>query len=223
MGFLAEAFGYDTEMPKRPPTPQLDPRAAEFQQELYPAIESGLAGKGMTATTGARSLRDLLASLKTSYLNFQEELPSFMARTVQREDEGVREFLRKSAESEYARQAQGARDDYAMQNFADIDTATQAAFGALGTEKKLAGGITNAYNETMMRRAFAPDFESELWGGIGGAAGTVLGGWKSKTPEQTQPPMQYGDDFSPAQSYASNFSTADPSGYNSYLRQAYGY
>jgi hypothetical protein len=189
MGYLAETFGYGDDMPKRPPTPQLDPRAEEFQGQLYPAITSGLQGRGLTPEVNARSLRDTLASLSDSYLNFQGELPGFLARNIQREDVGVQDFLRKSSEAEYGRQWEGAQNDYAMQNFADIDAATQAAFGAVGAEKKLAGGITSAYNESMYRRAFAPDFESGLMGGAGGAAGTVMGSWKSGS--QTNTPFEY--------------------------------
>lgn len=189
MGFLAETFGYGDDMPKRPPVPQFDPRAEEFQGQLYPAITSGLQGKGLTPEVNARSLRDTLASLKDSYLDFQGQLPGFIARNIQREDVGVQDFLRQSSEAEYGRQWEGAQNDFAMQNFADIDAATQAAFGALGSEKKLAGGITSAYNESMYRREFAPDFDTGLMSGAGGAAGTVMGSWKSKTQEQT--PYEY--------------------------------
>jgi len=219
MGFLAEAFGYDTDIPKRPPTPQLDPRAAEFQQELYPAITSGLRGTGLTPEVNARSLRDTLASLNESYLNFQGELPGFIARNIQNADESVKDFLRKSSEAEYGRQWEGAQNEFAMQNYADIDAATKAAFGAVGSEKKLAGDMTSAFNESIYRRAFAPDFETGIWGGIGGAAGTVLGSWKSKTQEQI-PYEYYGGGTS---SGMSNFSGAGTSGYNDFLKNIYNY
>ncbi|MHC4365861.1 MAG: hypothetical protein ACYSTJ_10370 [Planctomycetota bacterium] len=189
MGFLSKAFGFDVDTPKSPPRPELDPRALEFQQELYPSIQSGLEGRGLTPTVTARSIRDLLAATGKAGAEYQADLPEMLARSIPKADEKVREFIRQSIDADLASQQEAIRDAAVGSRFDDRQRATSLAFGALGQEKQIAGQITNAFNASMQRRAYAPDFESALLGGLGGAAGTIAAG-----PTPTRTPQ--GDDLS---------------------------
>jgi hypothetical protein len=187
MGFLSKAFGFDVDTPKSPPRPELDPRALEFQQELYPAIQSGLEGRGLTPTLQARSIRDLLAATGKAGAEYQADLPEMLARSIPKADEKVRQFIRQSIDADLASQQEAIRDAAVGSRFDDRQRATSLAFGALGQEKQIAGDITNAFNASMQRRAFAPDFESALLGGLGRAAGKIAAG-PTRTPQ--------GDDLS---------------------------
>lgn len=164
--------------------PKLDPRGKEFQAELYPRIQQGLRGEGLTPDITARSIREMLAATTTGYQEAHRDMSSLMARTIPKADLKVREFISNALNAEFARQKEGVREEFAFQPYEDISQAQTMAFGALGGEKRMGAAISNLQGQSALRQAFQPTFASGLAGGLGGAAGMMLAG-----------PINYGREF----------------------------
>ena len=94
MGFLSGLFGGSSK-PKLL-APQLEPEAAEFQEELFPRIEGGLRGEGLTPNITAETEGDILRRTGKEFISSRRELESGINRAIPRADVGVRSFLRKS-------------------------------------------------------------------------------------------------------------------------------
>lgn len=159
-----------------PPAPQLDPRGEEFQAELYPRITSGLQGLGLTPDIDARTRSRQLGALQREYPEAERSLRSNIERAIPRADVGVRSYLDRALKAQFARQKETLGREGEFRGFEDKAMAQSLAFGALGGEKRMAVDITSAFNQSALRRAQAPDFSSELFGGLGGAAGIALAG-----------------------------------------------
>ena len=200
MGFFSSILGGDDE-PKAPPSPELDPRAQEFQDITFPQIERGLRGEGLFPELRGRSIRDMLAATTEEFQTTKRDLPGVLARTIPKADFGVRNFIRESIDAQFARTKQGIREEDIGADFEEKNIAQNLAFGALGTEKNVANQITNMFNQTMLARAFSPTFESALFGGLGGAAGTIAGNINrtpATTTTATAPQFGGASAFSPA-------------------------
>jgi len=156
--------------------PQLDPRGEEFQRELYDVIGRGLKGGGLTPEISYSALQNILAAAKKGYQETHKELPGMLARIAPREDLTLREYISSALNRQYAREKEGIKAEYEGQAYEDVGAAQNLAFSALGAEKRMAADIASLYNQSILRRSQAPDFASQLWGGIGGAMGTVLAG-----------------------------------------------
>ena len=177
MGFLDD-IGLDLFSEDSPPglqAPQLDPRAQEFQDELFPIIERGLRGEGLFPRITQKTIDDLLTSTRKSFLEGQRDLPGRLARFVPRADTKVRDFIRSSVDAGFFSQNQDIKDEFANVKDFEKQEATGLAFGSLAGEKQIAGTIANLFNASLIRRSQSPTFGSELAGGAGGAAGTFLG------------------------------------------------
>jgi len=159
-----------------PPMPELDPRGKEFQKELYTSITSGLEGGGIVP--GALEMRrgKLLSATKKAYEETQFDLPGALARFIPKADVGLRDFVNRAIKAQYYRTRQGIKEEAEAEKFGERPLAQSLAFDALAGEKRMGTAITSAYNQSMMRRAMAPDFRSQLFGGLGGAAGIALAG-----------------------------------------------
>ncbi len=179
MGFLGKLFGEENEAPSGPPTPVLDPGAQELQNISFPQINRGLRGEGLFPTIRGRSIRDMIAATTEEFGETQRELPGVLARTIPKADFGVRNFIRRSVDASFARTKQGIRESDIGADFEEKNIAQNLAFGALSTEKGTANQILNMFNQTMLARAFSPTFESALFTGLGGAAGTFAGNIRS--------------------------------------------
>jgi hypothetical protein len=192
MGFLSGIFGGGDDEPEEPPIPVLDPRAQEFQDISYPAITRGLQGTGIYPEITRQKRQGMITATRGEFLETQRDLPGLLTRTIPQADIGVRDFIRKSIEAQFARRIQSIKEEDIGAEFEEKNIAQDLAFGALTTEKGIASQITNMFNESMLRRSGAPSFESELAGGLGGATGIIAGGYrKPKVPTQT-PQAGYG-------------------------------
>lgn len=188
MGFLGKLFGEENEAPSGPPTPVLDPGAQELQNISFPQINRGLRGEGLFPTIRGRSIRDMIAATTEEFGETQRNLPGVLARTIPKADFGVRNFIRRSVDASFARTKQGIRESDIGADFEEKNIAQNLAFGALSTEKGISNQILNMFNQTMLARAFSPTFESALFTGLGGAAGTVAGNMnRDTTTPQLQP------------------------------------
>lgn len=159
-----------------PPAPQLDPRGEEFQAELYPRITSGLRGLGITPGIDFDTQKELLRTTGEEFRESRRGLESFANRAIPRADIKVREFLKKSLDAQFARKKESIGREFEDRGFEDKSLAQSLAFDALAGEKRMGTAITSAFNQSTRRRAQAPDFSSELFGGLGGAAGISLAG-----------------------------------------------
>jgi hypothetical protein len=156
----------------------------EFQRELYPMIEGGLAGGGLTPQITGRSLREMLAATTRRFPEIHADIGSLMERSIPRADLKVREFISNALNAEFARQKQGIREEFELQPFEDISRAQTMAFGALGGERRIGAAISGLQSQSALRQAYQPTFASGLMGGLGGAAGMMLAG-----------PVGYGREF----------------------------
>ena len=200
MGFLGKIFGEENKAPDAPPAPILDPRAQEFQDITFPQIGRGLQGGGLFSELRGKSIRDMLAATTEEFHETQRALPGMLARTIPKADFAVRDFISKSIGAQFARTKQGIREEDVGADFEEKNVAQNLAFGALGTEKRTAGQIATMFNQTMLARSFSPTFESALFGGLGGAAGTLAGSRPQSTPTPGASAPQFGvaSVFSPA-------------------------
>ena len=197
MRFHSKVFGVSESKPKLL-APQLEPEAKEFQEELFPTLERGLRGAGLSPESDEATRRDILRRTGEEFVSTRRGLESDINRAIPRADVGVRSFLRKSLKRQFARQKESIGREFEFRGFEDKERAQNLAFGAVGTERKVATDILSATNESILRRSLSPTFESELAGGLGGAAGiAAAGGFKNPGGANT---------FS--QSNASNFSSA---------------
>ena len=170
MGFLSKIFGVSESKPKLL-APQLEPEAKEFQAELFPTLERGLRGEGLTPGIDVETKSDILRRTGEEFIGTRRGLESDITRAIPRADVGVKSFLRKSLKRQFARQKESIGREFEFRGFEDKGIAQNLAFGAVGTERKVATDILSSTNESILRRSLSPTFESELAGGLGGAAG----------------------------------------------------
>ena len=163
---------------KLPKRPTLGAEGKELQAELFPIIERGLRGEGLTPDLQGRSMRDMLAATTEEFQDVQGDLSSVLTRTIPKADFAVRDFIRKSIDASFARTKEGIRDEFATTGFEDKNIAQNLAFNALATEKGVAAQFSDLYNQSQLRRSQSPTFGSELAGGLGGAAGILAGGYQ---------------------------------------------
>ena len=161
---------------KAPPAPKLDPRGKEFQAELYPRITSGLQGAGITPEINEATRQKLLRTTGEEFLESSKGLESFMNRAIPRGDVKVRQYLKNALMSQYARQKESIGREFEFRGFEDKSLAQSLAFDALAGEKRIGAAITSQFNQSALRRSMAPDYQSELFGGLGSAAGITLAG-----------------------------------------------
>lgn len=159
-----------------PPMPQLDPRGKEFQQELYGGLSRAMAGGELIPGLAGETERARLGAVQKGYTESQYDLPGNLARFAQKSDVKVRQFVRESLDAQLARTQAGIREETAMQRFEDKPMAQSMAFDATAAERGMSTSITSMYNQSIARQAQAPGFGSELYGGLGGAAGIMLAG-----------------------------------------------
>lgn len=164
-----------TKKPKPPPLPTLGAMGKEFQGEIFPLIQRGLQGEGLFPNLTAQTIRDLIGSTKESFLETRRDLPGTLARFIPRADFGVRDFISSSIDADFARQTQDIKDEFAFVGEEDKQTAQTLGFNTLSAEKRMSAAIANLYNQSLFRRSGSPTFESELFGGLGGAGGIALG------------------------------------------------
>jgi hypothetical protein len=175
-GFGALLGGGGGSRMKAPPAPKLDPRGEEFQAELYPRITSGLQGAGITPEIDATTRRKLLATTGEEFLESSKGLESFMNRAIPRSDVKVRQYMKTALMSQYARQKESIGREFEFKGLEDKSLAQSLAFDALSGEKRMGAAITSQFNQSALRRGTAPDYQSELFGGLGSAAGIALAG-----------------------------------------------
>lgn len=190
--------------------PSFTPEAKEAQQALYPTIERGLAGGGLTPGIDEAARTDMLRRLGTGFTETRRDLGSFISRTIPRADVGVRSFLKKSLDAQFAREKESIGREFEFRGFEDIEPSQNLAFGALSSEKGVASNRADILNQSTMRRAGSPDFGSQLASGLGKAAGIYLAGRGRSFP----PSNLSGVDFIPP----SPFDIEIPSGPLGYAR-----
>jgi hypothetical protein len=172
--------------------PTTDKMGQEFQAELFPVIERGLRGEGLSADLSGRSIRDMLAATTKEFGETKKDLPGLLARTIPKADVGVRDYISRSVDAAFARTKEGIRDEFATTEFDDKNIAQNLAFNALATEMGLGSRITDLTNQSMLRRSQSPTFASELAGGLGGMAGILGAGYKpTRVPAGLMPANQY--------------------------------
>lgn len=210
MGFLAKAFGVKSSKPKLL-APQLEPEAEEFQAELYPRLTTGLQGGGLTPEIDAATRKRMFGELETGFPETRRDLGSFISRTIPRADIKVRSFLKQSLSAQFARQKESIGREFEFRGFEDIGRAQNLAFGAVGGERGIAMDIAESTNLSILRRSLSPDFESELFGGLGSAAGISLAGGFGETRQRTGQTGQTSNfSFSPAEDFARLMSQKQP-------------
>ena len=161
--------------PKPPPLPTLGAMGQEFQDEIFPIIQRGLQGEGLFPNVTAQTIRDLIGATKESFLETKRDLPGTLARFIPKADVGVRGFISESIDADFARQTQDIKDEFAFAGEEDKQIAQSLGFNSLASEKRISAVITNLYNQSLARRSGSSTFESELFGGLGGAGGIALG------------------------------------------------
>jgi len=186
MGFLSDTTVLGFMKGKKSKSKMLpaitDPTALKFQSELYPAIESGLSGQGLTPQLTARSIRDTLADLDTSRGETQKDTESMLWRSAQRADTDVKGAVRTKQTGDYARTKQDIGKFFEMQDFTDIGTSRDMASNALGSETRVGTQLTGIANESALRRSSSPTFLSEFSGGMGGMMGILAAGKMPQAP-----------------------------------------
>lgn len=199
MGFLSKILGVSESKPKLL-APQLEPEAKEFQAELFPTLERGLRGEGLTPDIDEATKSDILRRTGEEFVSTRRGLESDINRAIPRADVGVRSFLREALKRQFARQKESIGREFEFRGFEDKEIAQNLAFGAVGGERKVATDILSATNESILRRSLSPSFGTELASGLGGAAGIALaGGFGQRTPATTGSNIS---NFSSAQGFA---------------------
>ena len=190
--------------------PQFTPEAKESLSALYPAITGGLEGRGLTPEIDAATQRRMFGDLETEFPEARRDLGSFIGRTIPRADIKVRSFLKQSLSAQFARQKESIGREFEFKGFEDIGQAQNLAFGALGGERRVAMDIAGATNLSILRRSLSPDFESELFGGLGSAAGISLAGGFGETGQAGQTRQASNFSLSPAEDFARLMSQTKP-------------
>ncbi len=168
-------FGSSPKKPKPPPLPTLGAMGKEFQDEIFPIIQRGLQGEGLFPELTSKTLDQLLRTTRTSFEESKRDLPGTLARFIPRADVGVRDFIGRSVDADFARQTQDIKDEFAFVGEEDKQIAQTLGFNTLSAEKRMSAAIANLYNQSLFRRSGSSTFESELFGGLGGAGGIALG------------------------------------------------
>ena len=214
MGFLSKILGVSESKPKLL-APQLEPEAKEFQEELFPTLGRGLEGGGLTPDIDEATRGDILRRTGEEFVSTRRGLESDITRAIPRADVKVSSFLREALKRQFARQKESIGREFEFRGFEDKEIAQNLAFGAVGGERKVATDILSATNESILRRSLSPTFESELAGGLGGAAGiAAAGAFKNPGGANTfsQSNVRFGQSLDPGftgSQYLSNFSSAD--------------
>lgn len=220
MGFIRDVFGGGGGGQPQLLAPELEPEAKEFQAELYPRITRGLRGEGLTPEIDEATRRRQLGALEEEFPTTRRALESFVNRTIPRGDIKVRSFLKKSLEAQFARQRESIEREGEFRGFEDVERSQNLAFGAVGAERGIAGDIASMTNQSILRRAQDPTFGTELFGGLGTAAGFALGG-RNRQPGvmgqvgQTGQPSNFssaGYDVPSPVDYANRFSSSYKTG-----------
>ncbi len=191
--------------------PQFTPESKEALDVLYPAIEGGLRGEGLTPDIDTATRQRMFSELETAFPETRRDLGSFISRTIPRADIGVRGFLKKSLAAQFARQKESIGREFEFKGFEDIGQARNLAFGALASEKGIASNFADIMNQSATRRADAPTFGSKLAGGFGTAAGIALAG-RGGANTMTGSNVRFSQSLDPrftGSNYSSNFSSAD--------------
>ena len=155
--------------------------AEQARDQLLPAISGGLRGESLTPGLDVRTRGDLLGAARQEFGESSRFLQSSINRAIPRGDIKVRQFLKQSLSRQFARQKESIGREFAFRGAEDLPTAQNLAFGTLSSELGVATTGANIANQSALRRANAPDFTSELAGGIGRAAGLFLGGLSPAT------------------------------------------
>jgi len=190
-------------------SPSFTPEAKEAQSALYPAIERGLRGEGLTPGIDETTRQRMLARTDEKFLESGRGLESFMHRTIPMGDVKVRQYLKNALMSQFARQKESIGREFEFRGFEDIEPSQNLAFGSLGAEKGVATSMANIGTQSALRRAYAPDFQSELFGGLGGATGMYLASGFGQRNQTNISNPQSSDSRLAWSGYQSNFSSAD--------------
>jgi len=164
--------------PGAPPLPELGPEEKKLQEALYARLTGGLRGEGLTPQISARGMAGEIAGIRKEQREIEYDLPGILGRLVPRADVDVRQFIKKSLTAQGARAIEGIKERYTgpMAKYQDVSEAQARAFDALSGEKRLGTSIAGMRNQAYLQQMYEPTFESELFGGLGGAAGTMLAG-----------------------------------------------
>lgn len=157
-------------------TPTYTPEGKAAQTDLFSSITSGIEGRGLTPELTDATKRARLDALDEQAGQSKRDTQTFIERNVQSADVGVQSFLRRSAEANVARERESINTDDAFAKYDDTQTAKGLAFGALDVEKGISSELTQIANESALRKELSPSFQSELMGGLGGAAGIYAAG-----------------------------------------------
>lgn len=176
LGLAGGLFGGGGGGAKPPPMPSLGKKGKALQAELYPQIERGMLGEGLTPGITSRSIQQMLAATQKQFGETQYDLPGTLGRMVPQADVKVRQFIRQSIDRQFAQEQRGIKDIGVWEKYEDVGRAQSMAFDALSGEKRMGTAITGMYNQAAMQGMNAPTFQSQLAGGVGGAVGIMMAG-----------------------------------------------
>lgn len=183
MGFLKEStvfrFLKDKELDDTPPAPTLDPRAQRAEDVLFPRIEAGLRGEGLTPAITSQTQFRARNRQRREFTRQQQEFPSQLNRLVPREDVKVREFARRGLQRGRGLAEENLSRRFEGRGFQDRIISQGLALSSLATNEAIATRNAQQFNASQLRRSQSPTFASELAGGLGGATGTLAAGQTS--------------------------------------------
>lgn len=162
-----------------------DPRAGVLKGDLYPAIESGIEGKGLFPGLISQTRSSMIGATKKEFEESGPEFQSRIERSIPTKDVKVRGFLAEQRKANLARQVESINRDVELAEYEDQQTAKEMAVGAISAEKKIGTGVVSAYSASALRQYDKPTYGSELMQGLGGAAGIYLASRGQQTGTQT--------------------------------------
>jgi len=151
----------------------------EAKSELFPFIESGLAGTGF-GPPGALEQRKLTASagLKRSFGQARGELNSQLNRTLDPRDTRVRSFLNTSLNRAYTSAQDTQRRGFQDEAIGDETLSRDIAATTIANEQRLGVNSAQAYNQALTanqaNRSQFGTFATNVAGGIGSGVGDFL-------------------------------------------------
>jgi cytochrome c1 len=146
--------------------------AKQARQTLYPILESGMAGTGLTtpelmANRKAAANTGLTAAFDTT----RADTTSALSRVLKPGDSGVESYILRGLDKEKTNAQNSVRQGFKAETLADKDTAMGLTAATVGNEMRMGISGMQAYNQSVQTNAQNEQqfgtFGTNLMGGLG--------------------------------------------------------
>lgn len=163
-------FGKKSKKMRLPPQPQLSEMGKWSQEQLYGAVQRGMAGGGLFNYDRFGPVK---TALTKAYGQTKPMLASFLNRMVPRADVKVRGYADETLKRSYYGGMQDLREQEKLAPYEEQQEAMNMAAQLLGEEKRLGANIMDIYNQGAYAQSQMPTFGSQLGYGLGSAGGIL--------------------------------------------------